>query len=270
MKEGLKKTLITLLVIVLIIGGMLLVYFQYDNINRLFKKDNTKDGYVIAKVGLSPIGMTDEKGIDLSANPVRIILNNEKHNYQFTFDKNSQLKTQKSKSVEIGEYTYTILSKQLLFEDVTGTITIDKESNILTFNYTLELNQPLIFNIKINDFTHYNSLSYVCLYSESSNVDKIRNILPSNNTTYIVGIYCYDKSGILVESFEHTHKNTAPADCWDNWTSSKLEAGTNYTVQLRFTSQEDPQKTYLSDIANVILSDNEYFEVEYTVVENQI
>lgn len=49
---------------------------QYINFEYYFLNN-----YVVASVGLNPIGTIDKSQINLASYPVKIILNNDKHNY---------------------------------------------------------------------------------------------------------------------------------------------------------------------------------------------
>lgn len=246
----------------------------FDDFRGSFSLDSEKtslsfeyyylDNYIIASVGLNPVGSIDESKIDLSQNPVRIILSNEKQTYQFVFDNNSQLKTQKSMLVEMGKYTYTILSEQLVFVSVTGSLTITTTDKVMLFNYSLKVDQPLSFGIGIVNKSDVGA-GKIHLYSDSSNVTLIRDSLPSNKT-YIVGCYVYDDEGRLIESFSHTHQVTG--NCTETWVPKFMVSGQKYTIQLRFTPQDDSQKTYLSDITSFTYDSSKGYEISYNVTNN--
>lgn len=221
------------------------------------------DNYTIASIGLNPIGTIDSADIDLVANPVRIILSNDAHTYQFEFVNNSELNTYKNMLVELGTYTYTILSKQLVFASVTGNLTITTTDKVMLFNYSLKVDQPLSFSITMT--TTSNNAGKIHLSSDASNVTTIRNNLPSNKT-YIVSCYIYDADGKLMESFSHTHSVTG--SCSDTWSPSNLVNGTEYTAQLRFTSSEDTTVTYLSDICKFTWDSKNGYQLAYTVAKN--
>lgn len=220
------------------------------------------DNFVIVSVGLNPVGSIDESKIDLSVNPVKIILSNEKQTYQFVFDNNSQLRIQKSMLMELGKYSYTILSKQLVFVSVTGNLTITTHDKVMLFNYSLKVDQPLIFDIVVKN---YNQVGKIHLFSDSANVLLIRNSL-DNNKEYMVNCFIYDDDGRLVEQFLHEHNYTG--DCSALWTPQYMISGTKYTVQLRFTSKEDSSITYLSAISQLIYDSSKGYEIEYTVTKN--
>ena len=221
------------------------------------------DNFTVASVGLNPIGTIDTSIIDLATNPVRIILSNDKNTYQFVFSSNSDLNAYKSTLVEMGTYDYTILSEQLIFASVTGTLTINSTDKVMLFNYALGVDDPLTFDIDVT--TNGATNNRFSLYSESSNVTLIRETL-SSAKVYIVTCVIYDKDGKLMETFTHTHQVTGT--CSDTWTASNLVSGEEYTLQLRFTDRDDSKITYLSDIANFTFNSNTAYKVEYHVTKN--
>ena len=221
------------------------------------------DNFTVASVGLNPIGTIDTSIIDLATNPVRIILSNDKNTYQFVFSSNSDLNAYKSTPVEMGTYDYTILSEQLIFASVTGTLTINSTDKVMLFNYALGADDPLTFDIDVT--TNGTTNNRFSLYSETSNVTLIRENL-SSAKVYIVTCVIYDKDGKLMETFTHTHQVTGT--CSDTWTASNLVSGEEYTLQLRFTDRDDSKITYLSDIANFTFNSNTAYKVEYYVTKN--
>ena len=222
------------------------------------------DNFTVASVGLNPIGTIDTSIIDLATNPVRIILSNDKNTYQFVFSSNSDLNAYKSTLVEMGTYDYTILSEQLIFASVTGTLTINSTDKVMLFNYALGADDPLTFDITVT--TNGTTNNRFSLYSETANVTLIRETL-SSAKVYLVTCVIYDKDGKLMETFEHTHQVTGA--CSDTWTASNLVSGEEYTLQLRFTDRDDSSITYLSDIANFTFNSNNAYKVEYFVTKNQ-
>ncbi len=223
------------------------------------------NNYTIASVGLNAIGSIDMSTIDLANNPVKIILANDDHSYQFVFDDNSQIDTQKSMLVEMGTYNYTILSKQLEFASVTGTLTITTTDRIMLFNYAVTTySSALSFDVTVSQYSTTNN--QFRLYSEASNVSLIRDTL-SSAKVYIVTCVIYDSDGRLMETFTHTHSVTGT--CSDTWYASNLVDGETYTLQLRFTDRDDSTITYLSDIADFTFNNNIGYRVEYTATQNQ-
>lgn len=95
-------------------------------------------------------------------------------------DTNAKLEERLTQMVELGEYTYTILSEQLIFASVSGTLEITNTDRNLLFNYAQSLNSgDLSFEIAITNDGTVNKLH---LNSSSSNVEIIRDTLPSNKT----------------------------------------------------------------------------------------
>lgn len=229
------------------------ITFQYYYLNN----------YTIASVGLNPVGTIDTSTIDLASNPVKIILSNDNHTYQFLFNDNSLLDSYQNMLVEMGEYNYTILSKQLIFASVTGKLTITTKDKIMLFNYALGADDPLTFNIALTTSGTTNKCFQ--LYSASSNVTMIRNYL-SSAKVYTVTCVIYDEDGKLMETFNHTHSVTGT--CSDTWYASNLVAGQKYTLQLRFADRDDSTITYLSDIATFTYNSNTTYKVTYNVTEN--
>lgn len=234
-----------------------------SNSNHLSFNYYYLNNFTIASVGLNPIGTIDTSKIDLFENPVKIILSNDKNTYQFVFSDNTDLNIQKSMLVEMGEYNYTILSKQLLFASVTGKLTITTTDKIMLFNYALGSDEALTFNVTLQDYT--STANYFYLYSDSSNVTLIRDTL-SSAKVYLVTCVIYDKDGKLMETFNHTHQSTGT--CSASWYASNLVVGEQYTLQLRFTDRDDSSITYLSDIADFVYNGSSGYKVVYNVTKN--
>ena len=219
--------------------------------------------YVLANIGLNPVGTIDETIINLKDNPVKIILQNDKHTYQFIIDDNSKLHELQTMLVEVGEYNYTILSKQLIFT-VTGKLNITTTDRTMLFNYCLNLDsEDMKFALTVTASSGTNNKFQ--LYAEASNVTIIRDSLGLNKT-YNVNCYIYDKDGKLLEKFEHTHSSTG--NCNDTWTATNLTAGNRYIVQLSFVDASDSTKTYLSDYAEFEFNSNTTYKLTYTVEKN--
>ena len=108
------------------------------------------NNFVLASVGLNPIGTIDMSKIDLSVNPVKIILKNDKHAYTFTFDDNSKFETKISQMVELGEYEYAILSNNLIFSSTSGKLTITTTDRNMLFNCAQSEEIISSFNLRGN------------------------------------------------------------------------------------------------------------------------
>lgn len=221
------------------------------------------DNYTIASVGLNPVGTIDKSVINLQDYPVKIILSNAEHTYQFLFNDNSLLDSCQSMLVEMGDYEYTILSKQLIFASVTGKLSFTTTDKTMLFNYALGAEDPLTFSVVVNKSGSTNE--FFQLYSESTNVELIRETL-SSAKVYIVNYVIYDELGRLIESFTHTHASSGT--CSDSWYASNLVHGQQYTLQLRFSDRDDSTITYLSDIATFTFESNTSYKAVYTVTKN--
>lgn len=224
------------------------------------------DRYVVATVGLNPIGTIDKSQIDLVNNPVKVILANDKHTYQFVFDDNSKLDTAIPSTVEMGDYEYTILSRQLIFASVSGKLTITSTDKDMLFNYAITLvKDDLLFKIEYSNVPYSTYTAPIQLNSDSNNVNLIRSKL-SGSKKYNVVILFYDENGKMVQSYTHLHSDTGA--CFDKWTDiSNLENGNTYTVQIRFTDVSDSTKTYLSDVLTLTYDSSLIYRFIYNVTE---
>ena len=272
MKKALKIILVVLLVILLICAGVL-VYFY------LFKKDKPKtpveDNLVNVQIALNPVGAVIQNQIDLSLNPVKIFLKNEDKTYKIVFDDNVQLSSFQNLTIQSGEYVYTILSGQLIFEDMTGAITIDKNNNVFVFNY--KIYQPLILNTQINSsasmqgYTLKNKIGYYCAEMYIFN---IYDILPKYDKTFYLSILIYDDNGELVEELNHEHYINPSAiyrSCNDySWTPSKLISGNNYFVQIRLSLSPNKTVYLYSTISSFIWNSNTGCEIEWRAIKNNL
>lgn len=230
------------------------ITFEYKYLN-----DN-----VVLGVYLNPIGTIDESLIDLSNDPVKIILSNDKRNYKFDFTSNAQLNEKIYQLVECGEYDFTILSTKLIFAQTTGKITVSADKNLMGFNYALNQNSsPLTFKVSIT--TESGSGNNIKLYSEESNVLNIRDTL-SNNKVYNVYITIYSKDGEIMGQFTHTHSGTG--DCFGGWSANNLTSDTEYIAQLRFVDASDSTITYLSDTVTFTYLSNTIYTFNYTATKN--
>lgn len=142
------------------------------------------NNYVVASVGLNPVGSVDMNTLDLANNPVKIILTNDSHRYEFTFSDNSSFTNYVSQTVELGEYNYTILSDQLEFASTTGTLTITTTNKTMLFNCALieednEISFTLTSATKIPTENQSHDTFNIFLYIP----EEIANHLPYSNLT---------------------------------------------------------------------------------------
>ena len=223
------------------------------------------DNYIIADVGLMPIQTIDESLIDLSKYPVKIILTNGNVTHQFVFDNNSMLHQSINKLVELGKYTYTILSDQLIFASVSGEIEITTTQTSFLFNYaqTIDVGN-LIFTINVSTSNRLNSsYSNIKLSAPSSVVNVVRDNLSKNgNKDYYVKLYFFDKDGNIVEIKSHTHSSNG--GCSDIWTTNNLIDGNEYDCQVRFVDTANENLTYISDNYHFTFDNTKVYTFNYT------
>ena len=152
---------------------------------------------IVAQIGLNPIGDIDMSVLDLANNPVKIILSNETKSYEFVFDSNDKLNTKLPMLVELGTYTYTILSEQLVFASNTGTLIISTADNIHLFNCAMTSTEDNALNCDVGVYRYKFNSSEVqdcfdisLVYSEF--IEEV------NNNVFDVGVNIYDESGVRI------------------------------------------------------------------------
>lgn len=247
----------------------------FENVNGSFKMGEFSEilyipyyylnNYMVQSVGLNPIGTIDTTKLDLVNNPVKIILNGKTNNetYQFVFNKNEDFEKYKTMMVQMGDYTFAILSKQLIFNEVSGELTISSETPIILFNCTLQnISSDLTFTINLETYSNNKDLS---LYSDASNVTLIREKL-SSQKVYNVITTIYDDDGYIIEKLTHQHAVTGT--CSDSWNFTNMIDGEHYTLQLSFVDAYDSTKTYLSDIFEFTYDSTKNYRVIYNVTKN--
>lgn len=94
---------------------------------------------VVASIGLNPVGSINMSLIDLSKTPVKIILSNATQSYTFVFDDNSKIDELQTRTMELGEYNYSILSDKLVFASDSGTLNLTSTDRVLRFNYAVKV-----------------------------------------------------------------------------------------------------------------------------------
>lgn len=151
------------------------------------------DNYVVASVGLNAVGNVDMNTLDLANNPVKIILSNNSHRYEFTFSDNSSFTQYISQTVELGEYNYTILSNQLEFASTSGTLTITTTDKTMLFNCALiEDENNLVFRT-VTQQTIKNNVS-ACKLSIVIRIPEQIYLTIDNSNNITAKIYEYENS----------------------------------------------------------------------------
>lgn len=190
------------------------------------------NNYVLASVGLNPVGTIDKTKINLDTYPVKIQLKNDKHTYTFLFDSNDALDKYKSQNVELGEYTYTILSEQLEFASATGTLEITNTDRTILFNYILSDVNALDIYVSYSGSIKPSTDIVMLGFKPTEALDTIYEKFGSN---YKIEMLAYDSDEKLVYNWSVNYSIT------DNTTldvlyNNGLNYNQTYLIQFRFTS----------------------------------
>lgn len=213
------------------------------------------DNYVVAYVGLNAVGNIDTNILDLTKNPVKIILSNEKHRYEFTFNNNSLLSITASQTVELGEYNYTILSDQLEFASTSGTLTITTSDRTMLFNCAL---------IEENKYNLW-------FYNPDNETNELEHdFVPENGEgSYSIRIYPWihhETEGF--DLFKNAQLTANVYDLNDNLVLTKSKSGSNFdwykqiTIDIGTLPQNQRYKvqlTLINDKQLILTSDFMYF-----------
>lgn len=220
------------------------------------------DNYVVASVGLNAVGNVDMNTLDLANNPVKIILSNNSHRYEFTFSDNSSFTQYISQTVELGEYNYTILSNQLEFASTSGTLTITTTDKTMLFNCALMIENneiPVYFEFhRLVNTTGEISVNNVSFWCElHSIIGTVGEVLSDNDynsyingNTILIKVYSQDGKTLIKEySKEITGKN-------DVVFADNLEVG-NYKIQYCFVTERNITSSELFDFESIYPIGNE-------------
>lgn len=233
------------------------------------------DNYTIVNVGLNPIGTIDTTQINLSQYPVRIILTNEADSYQFLFNNNDQLNMYVSQLMPLGEYDYTILSEQLIFSAVTGTLTITTTDRTMLFNYSLLLeSSDLDITMSLSTTSSTNHLSDILFHFESSDLDILSEKYNGLLDDVSIGMSIYDVTGkvlfglsVGLSEFSSDKDFTTGFFGWSIF-GEYLEAGETYSAQCRVSdSTGKVSVVYLTNIVSFEYLHNTCFTFNFDVTE---
>ena len=222
------------------------------------------NGYVVTSVSLTPLSNYDESTIDLSTNPVKVIFTgkNGEGTFQYIFDDNSKLATNLTQLLKIGEYDYSILSEQLIFGSVSGTVEVTPQNRNFMFTYALKLESgDLDFDVNVTTVTKTTNRDFKLSGSQET-VTLLSNKLEDEH--YLVKILAFNSNGDIVVTFEHTHQNGA---CADNFNSNNtLMNGETYTFQMRYMNS-DGTISYVSDTFNITYDSSLEYTLTYSAIE---
>ncbi len=204
-------------------------------------KYNYQDGKVMTKFAISPLSNDiDYTNIDLKLYPVRLILTSEdkKTTHQFIFDDANSINTPQTSLMNLGKYSYTILSEKLVFGSTTGSIEITPENRDFNFSFGIVYNRSdLDFSVTISQ-TSNSSNGKFSLSGDSNSVGLLGGKLNLQN--YYVIISIFDEKGNQVETFNHIHNGSG--SCGDSWTTSNLVDGQKYIAQMTYCNDSDSSK----------------------------
>lgn len=247
------------------VRGNGLVFENHDGTFKLTDDSNalTLNYYyvannVVASFGLNPIGTIDMSQIDLSSNPVKIIIKNSKNSYAFTFDDNSKINNKQSQLVELGEYEYAILSDSLVFASNSGTLTITTTDCEFLFNYAVKDSSDVSLCLSVktktldaavnNNFScHFDDLAYSTIKEKF------------NSTAYNLYLYFYDNEGRLCSSVKTINTSCSQYTYFNVGTAGSLSSGqpphtddrsVDYLVQIKITSNFSDY-VFLSDVVTL-------------------
>lgn len=200
------------------------------------------DNFVSTSIGLNPIGTVDMSKIDLSINPVKIILKNEKHTYTFNFDDNSKFETKISQMVELGEYEYAILSDTLVFASTSGKLTITTTDRDMLFNCAMVDSSVHSFALSFLEKREGQNGVYCELDTnfEDLIVDEFGSM-----TNVKAKMFIYTADGVLTSTFE---KSMRSLGLTFNTSTPYWEKG-NYTAQVMVYTENSTLRLF-SNVAS--------------------
>lgn len=194
------------------------------------------DNFVSTSIGLNPIGTVDMSKIDLSINPVKIILKNEKHTYTFNFDDNSKFETKISQMVELGEYEYAILSDTLVFASTSGKLTITTTDRDMLFNCAMV--DSSVHSFALSFLEKREGQNGVHCELDTNFEDLIVDEFGSM-TNVKVKIFIYTADGVLTSTFEKSMRSSGftfslSTPYWEkgNYTAQVMVYTENSTLRL--------------------------------------
>lgn len=247
------------------VRGNGLVFENHDGTFKLTDDSNalTLNYYfvannVVVSVGLNPIGTIDMSQIDLSSNPVKIIIKNSKNSYAFTFDDNSKINNKQSQLVELGEYEYAILSNSLVFASNSGKLNITTTDCEFLFNYTQQSSSDVSLCLSVktktldaavnNNFScHFDDLAYLTIKEKF------------NSSGYNLYLYFYDNEGRLCSSSKKINASCSQNTYFNVGTTGSLSSGqpphvddrsVDYLVQIKITSNFSDY-VFMSDVVTL-------------------
>lgn len=231
------------------VRGNGLVFENHDGTFKLTDDSNalTLNYYyvannVVASFGLNPIGTIDMSQIDLSSNPVKIIIKNSKNSYAFTFDDNSKINNKQSQLVELGEYEYAILSDSLVFASNSGKLNITTTDHEFLFNYAHSTSYCLVPSLLSSENVG-NEVGCLSLCFSDAAIDYF---FPFTSRGEIqVNVYDSDNKFLLSKRLKLLDKHLMYGKSLSQLVFDGLSSG-NLTLQFKFKRSSDGQVVLVS------------------------
>lgn len=231
------------------VRGSGLVFENHDGTFKLTDDSNalTFNYYyvannVVVSVGLNPIGTIDMSKIDLSINPVKIILKNEKYTYTFVFDDNSKINNKQSQLVELGEYVYAILSDSLVFASNSGKLNITTIDCEFLFNCAHSTSYCLVPSLLSSENVG-NAVGFLFLSFSDAAIDYF---FPFTSRGEIqVNVYDSDNKFLLSKRLQLLDKHLMYGESLSQLVFDGLSSGT-LTLQFNFKRSSDGQVVLVS------------------------
>lgn len=144
-------------------------------------------GTILTSVRLNPLSNFDFSSVNLSENPVTITFNNGTSSYNFVFDSIESLSEIKQLRMPIGNYNWSITSKELAFKSMRGSTVLNVNKNAFVFNYdyksnveyTISVNARIVdteqkdyFTISVGSLPFKTSKIYILVTDSSSNINQ--------------------------------------------------------------------------------------------------
>lgn len=215
--------------------------------------------HVLASVGLNPVGSVDTSLIDLANYPVKIQLKNDKNTYTFTFDSNDELNKYQSQMVEMGEYTYTILSSQLEFASESGSLEITNTDRTMLFNYILkEVEEGFKFFLDLESSTNSSSELVIAMGYQDEVLSQYYNDIFCGDYNLNLNIY-ENSTGNMVYSQTTLFQNKS-STYFLIANNENINANVRYLVQLSLISL-DGKKVFTSEPMTCEFESSSYNEI---------
>ena len=205
-----------------------------DNCRMTFKYDY-QFGLINSMFKISPIS-TDLNitSVDFASTPVKIILNNLNKDLSYTivFDDIALINTNIVKLVEIGSYSYSILSDVLVFGSTYGTLDITATNRAFEYKFGLVNHGKISFNVNIDYSTVGGDGSIVVAMNDSS-VALLLETFDTNGFNYSIPL----SSGLVSSGIHSTALISSGFENIFEYQSSFVD-GHSYNIAISFYTSD--------------------------------